>query len=94
MHGITLLRIELFSATKVRRIGACHLEIGNCGATNGNINLLTPDMKMGCHIDSLSMVDIIVPNVLSFLCREANQGDDRDDFDRMEMEMMNTNCKK
>ena len=36
------------------------------------------------------MVDIIVPYVLSFLCREANQGDDRDDFDRMEMEMMNT----
>ena len=40
--------------------------------TNGNIKLLTPDMKMGCHIDSLSMVDIIVPNALSFLCGDAN----------------------
>ena len=49
--------------------------------TNGNINLLTPYMKMGCRIDSLSMVGIIVLNVLSFLCREANQGDDGDDDD-------------
>jgi len=39
--------------------------------TDGKINLVTPDMKMGCRIDSLWMVDIIVPNVLSFL-----RGDD------------------
>ena len=45
--------------------------------TDGNINLLTPDMKMGCRIDSLSMVDIIVPNVLSFL-RGDDDGDDDD----------------
>ena len=38
--------------------------------TDGNINLLTPDMRMGCHIDSLWMVEIILPNVLSFLCCE------------------------
>ncbi len=35
--------------------------------TDGDIYLLDADMKMSCHIDSLSMVDIIVPNVLSFL---------------------------
>jgi hypothetical protein len=35
--------------------------------TDGNIGLLTTDMKMECRIDSLSMVEIIVPNVLSFL---------------------------
>jgi hypothetical protein len=38
--------------------------------TDGNINLLTPDMRMGCRIDSLWMVEIILPNVLSFLCCE------------------------
>jgi hypothetical protein len=30
--------------------------------TDGNIDLLTTDMKMECCIDSLSMVEIIVPN--------------------------------
>jgi hypothetical protein len=39
--------------------------------TDGAIYLLDDDMKMSCHIDSLSMVGIIVPNVLSFL-----RGDD------------------
>ena len=34
--------------------------------TDGNIELLTNAMKMGCRIDSLSMVDIIVPIVLTF----------------------------
>ena len=34
--------------------------------TNGNINLLTDEMKMECRIDSISMVVIIVPNVLTF----------------------------
>jgi hypothetical protein len=38
-------------------------------------------MKMGCRIDSLSMVDIIVPNVLSFLHGNANEGDDADKDD-------------
>jgi hypothetical protein len=43
--------------------------------TDGNINLLTPDMKIGCRI----VVDIIVPNVLSFLHDDANEGDDDGD---------------
>jgi hypothetical protein len=42
-----------------------------------NINLLTPDIKMGCCIDSLWMVDIIVPNVLSFLHDNAIKGDNQ-----------------
>ena len=40
--------------------------------TDGVIDVLDADMKMACRIDSLSMVDIIVPNVLSFLHGEAN----------------------
>jgi len=35
--------------------------------TNGNIDLLDADMKIECRTDSLYMVVIIVPNVLSFL---------------------------
>ena len=35
--------------------------------TDGNIDLLDADMKIECRTDSLSMVAIIVPNVLSFL---------------------------
>ena len=35
--------------------------------TDGNIDLLDADMKIECRTDSLSMVVIIVPNVLSFL---------------------------
>jgi hypothetical protein len=35
--------------------------------TDGNINNISADMKMKCPIDSLSMVVIILPNVLSFL---------------------------
>jgi hypothetical protein len=31
-------------------------------------------MKMQCHTDSLSMVSIIVPNVLSFLTDDKNKG--------------------
>jgi hypothetical protein len=34
--------------------------------TNGNIDLLTDEMKMECRIDSISTVVIIVPNVLTF----------------------------
>ncbi len=49
--------------------------------TDGNINLVTPDMKMGCHIDSLWMVDIILPNVMSFLRGDAFEGDNGDDGD-------------
>ncbi len=49
--------------------------------TDGNINLVTPDMKMGCRIDSLWMVDIILPNVLSFLRGDAIEGDNGDDGD-------------
>jgi hypothetical protein len=40
--------------------------------TDGVIDVLDADMKMACRIDSLSMVDIIVPNVLSFLRGVAN----------------------
>ena len=40
--------------------------------TDGDTNLLPPDMKMGCRNDSQLMVGIIVPNVLSFLRHEAN----------------------
>ena len=46
------------------------------------IYLQDDDMKMGCCIDSLSMVDIVVPNVLSFLRGDANEGDNGDDNDR------------
>jgi hypothetical protein len=49
--------------------------------TDGNINLVTPDMKMGCRIDSLWMVDIILLNVLSFLRGDAIEGDNGDDDD-------------
>jgi hypothetical protein len=35
--------------------------------TDCNTDLLTPNKKMECRIDSLSMVDFIVPNVHSFL---------------------------
>ena len=41
--------------------------------TDGNINLLTPDMRMGCRIDSLSMVQIILPDVLSFLRGDGHE---------------------
>ncbi len=67
--------------------------------TDRNINLLTPDdMKMSYLIDSLSMVDIIVPNVLSFLHGDANEGNDGDGEDNdmtktMEMKLMATMMK-
>ncbi len=35
--------------------------------TDGNIDYLSANMKCKCLIDSLSMVEIIVPHVLSFL---------------------------
>jgi hypothetical protein len=35
--------------------------------TDGNIDLLNADMKIECWTDSLTMVVIIIPNVLSFL---------------------------
>jgi hypothetical protein len=45
------------------------------------IYLLDAGMKMACPNDSLSMVDIIVPYVLSFLRGDANKGGDDDDDD-------------
>jgi hypothetical protein len=42
--------------------------------TDGVIYLLVAGMKMACRIVSLSMVDNIVPNVLSFLHGDANEG--------------------
>ena len=42
--------------------------------TDGVIYLLGAGMKMACRIDSLSMVDNIVPNVLSFLHGDVNEG--------------------
>ena len=38
-------------------------------------------MKMECRINSLWKVDFIVPNVLSFLHGDANEGDGGDDND-------------
>jgi hypothetical protein len=49
--------------------------------TDGNIDLLITDMKMECCIDSLSMVEIIVPNVLSFLT-DGNGGNSLVDGDK------------
>ena len=49
--------------------------------TDGNINLLPPDMKMGCRNDSQSTVGIICRRVLPFLRSDANEGDDGDDDD-------------
>ncbi len=40
--------------------------------TNGVINVLNADIKMACQINSLLMVDIVAPNVLSFLRHKAN----------------------
>ena len=49
--------------------------------TDGNINLLTPDMKMECRNISIEMVGVIFPIVLPFLRGDANEGDDGDDDD-------------
>ena len=49
--------------------------------TAGVIYLLDDNLKMACHIDSLTMVGIVVPNVLSFLRGDAKEGDDNDDND-------------
>jgi hypothetical protein len=49
--------------------------------TDGVVYPLDADFKMACRIDSLTMVDIVVPNVLSFLHCDANEGDDDDDDD-------------
>ena len=49
--------------------------------TDGNINLLTPDMKMECRNISIEMVGVIFPIVLPFLRGNANEGDDGDNDD-------------
>ena len=50
--------------------------------TDGVINVLDADMKMGCRIDSLLMVDIIIPNVLSFIHGGDDEyNDDNNDDD-------------
>ena len=49
--------------------------------TDGVIDVLDAEMKMECHINSLWKVDFIVPNVLSFLRGDANEGNDGDDDD-------------
>ena len=49
--------------------------------TDGVIDVLDAEMKMECRINSLWKVDFIVPNVLSFLRGNANEGDDGDDED-------------
>jgi hypothetical protein len=49
--------------------------------TDGVIYPLDTDLKMACRIDSLTMVGIVVPNVLSFLCCDANDDDDDGDDD-------------
>jgi hypothetical protein len=50
--------------------------------TDGAISPLDRNMKMACPIDSLLMVDIIAPHVLSFLNGNGNGGEDGDDNDR------------
>jgi hypothetical protein len=49
--------------------------------TDGVTYPLDADLKMACRIDSLTMVGIVVPNVLSFLRGDANEGDDDGDDD-------------
>jgi hypothetical protein len=49
--------------------------------TDGVIYPLDADLKMACRIDSLTMVGIVVPNVLSFLRGDANEGDNDDGDD-------------
>jgi hypothetical protein len=49
--------------------------------TDGVIYPLDADLKMACRIDSLTMVGIVVPNVLSFLRGDANEGDEDDGDD-------------
>jgi hypothetical protein len=49
--------------------------------TDGVIYPLDADLKMACRIDSLTMVGIVVPNVLSFLRCDANDDDDDGDDD-------------
>ena len=49
--------------------------------TDGVIYPLDADLKMACRIDSLTMVGIVVPNVLSFLRGDSNEGDDDGDDD-------------
>jgi hypothetical protein len=49
--------------------------------TDGVIYPLDADLKMACRIDSLMMVGIVVPNVLSFLRGDSNEGDDDGDDD-------------
>ena len=49
--------------------------------TDGVIYPLDADLKMACRIDSLTMVGIVIPNVLSFLRGDSNEGDDDDDDD-------------
>jgi hypothetical protein len=60
--------------------------------TDGAIYLLDANMKMACHIDSLSMVDIIVLNVLSFLNGDGNGGDNGDDNDGDDNDNINGSC--
>ena len=42
---------------------------------------LDANLKMACRIDSQTMVGIVVPNVLSFLRGDANEGNDDGDND-------------
>jgi hypothetical protein len=49
--------------------------------TDGVIYPLDADLKMACRIDSLTMAGIVVPNVMSFLRGDANEGDDDDEDD-------------
>ena len=49
--------------------------------SDGVIYPLDANLKMACRIDSRTMVGIVVPNVLSFLRGDANEGDDDGDND-------------
>jgi len=50
--------------------------------TDGVIYPLNADLKMACRIDSLTMVGIVIPNVLSFLRGDSNEGDDDGNDDK------------
>ena len=74
-------RFKAFCLRRFDDVETGYLEIEIAEQTDGAIYLLDDDMKISCRIDSLSMVGIIVPNVLSFLRGNANEGDNGDNDD-------------
>jgi hypothetical protein len=58
-------KLSAYKGSTILELAIWKLEIAE--QTDGNINLLTPDMKMGCRTESQWRVDFIVSGVLSFL---------------------------